>query len=253
MEARIDSQTERVRSRLWRARLQAVPFALRELGRYVRASVLREPDRREAALAFARRHARPGDAQSVLEALDRFAREDRFLMNVGPEKGMLLEDELRRIGGEARVLELGSFVGYSAILMARLLSDRGRIVSIDVSPEASEVSRAMAELAGVAKRVEFLTGSANERLDSIDEQFDLVFLDHWKDLYKPDMEKILARGLLAEGAVVVADNLGPMFGENPYLAWMQARPDFESRYVDGHVEYQTIEDGALVSRWRGRG
>jgi catechol O-methyltransferase len=247
-----ESDAARVRSRLWRARLQAVPFALRELVRYARAFVLREPDRREAALEFARRNARPGDPNGVLAALDRFAREDRFLMNVGPEKGTLLEEELRRIGPEARVLELGSFVGYSAILMARMLSDRGRIVSIDVSPEASEVSRAMAELAGVSKRVEFLTGSANERLDGIDERFDLVFLDHWKDLYKPDTEKILARGLLAEGAVIVADNLGPMFGENPYLEWMQARSDFESHYVEGHVEYQQIEDGALVSRWRGR-
>jgi catechol O-methyltransferase len=252
MERETDGAAGRVRSRLWRARMQAVPFALRELGRYLRASILRQPDRREAALAFARGNARPGDPDSVLAALDRFAREDRFLMNVGPEKGTLLEDELRQIGPEARVLELGSFVGYSAILMARLLSDRGRIVSIDVSPESSEVSRAMAGLAGVSKRVEFLTGSANERLDGIDEQFDLVFLDHWKGLYKPDAEKILARGLLAEGAVIVADNLGPMFGENPYLAWMQARPDFESRYVEGHVEYQEIEDGALVSRWRGR-
>ncbi len=237
---------------VWKARVQALPFALRELGRYVRATIRREPDRRQAALAFARRVARPGDPTSVLAALDRFAREDRFLMNVGPEKGVLLEQELQKIGPRARVLELGSFVGYSAILMARCLSDEGRIVSIDVSPESSEVSRAMATLAGLEQRIEFLTGPANECLDSLEGRFDLVFLDHWKDLYKPDTEKILARGLLVEGGVIVADNLGPMFGENPYLAWMQARSDFESRYVDGHVEYQTIEDGALVSRFRGR-
>ena len=62
----------------------------------------------------------------------------------------------------------------------------------------------------------------------------------------PEREQA-AIGLLVEGGVIVADNLGPMFGDNPYLAWMQARPDFESRYVEGHVEYQTIEDGALVS------
>ncbi len=237
---------------VWKARVQAVPFALQELGRYVRASIRREPDRRQAALEFARQIAERGNPVSVLAALDRFAREDRFLMNVGPEKGVLLEQELQKIGPRARVLELGSFVGYSAILMARCLSDEGRIVSIDVSPESSEVSRAMATLAGLEQRIEFLTGPANERLDSLEGPFDLVFLDHWKDLYKPDTEKILARGLLVEGGVIVADNLGPMFGENPYLAWMQARSDFESRYVDGHVEYQTIEDGALVSRFRGR-
>lgn len=106
----------------------------------------------------------------------------------------------------------------------------------------------MADLAGVGHRIEFLTGSASERIDELADPFDLVFLDHWKDLYRPDTEKLLARGLLAAGGVVVADNLGPMFGANPYLAWMQAHPDFESRYVEGHVEYQSIEDGALVSR-----
>lgn len=237
---------------VWKARLQALPFALKEGYRYLRARVRREPDRREAALEFARRFAKAGDPDSVLAALDRFAREDRFLMNVGPEKGLLLVEELGKIGSNARVLELGSFVGYSAILMARQLADSGRIVSIDVSPEASAVSRAMATLAGLEERIEFLTGSAMDVLDTLEGTFDLVFIDHWKDLYKADTEKILSRGLLAPGSIIVADNLGPMFGENPYLAWMQARPDFESRYVDGHVEYQTIEDGALVSRYRGR-
>jgi len=237
---------------VWKARVQALPFALKEGYRYLRAKVRREPDRREAALEFARRVAKAGDPDSVLAALDRFAREDRFLMNVGPEKGLLLVEELGKIGPHARVLELGSFVGYSAILMARQLVDSGRIVSIDVSPEASAVSRAMATLAGLEERIEFLTGSAMEVLDTLEGTFDLVFIDHWKDLYKADTEKILSRGLLAPGSIIVADNLGPMFGENPYLAWMQARPDFESRYVDGHVEYQRIEDGALVSRYRGR-
>lgn len=237
-------------SSLVNARLKAIPFAARELVRYLRAVILREPDRRRAALEFARRLAKPGDPASVLAALDRFAREDRFLMNVGPEKGKVLEAELTAIGPEARVLELGTFVGYSAILMARHLSGRGRIVSLDVSPEATEVARAMASLAGVGDRIEFRTGRAEQILDGVEGSFDLVFLDHWKDRYKPDAEEILARGLLAPNATIVADNLGPMFGENPYLAWMQAHPDFESHYVDGHVEYQDIEDGALVSRRR---
>ena len=144
------------------ARLKAIPFAARELLRYLRAVILREPDRRRAALEFARRHAKPGDPASVLAALDRFAREDRFLMNVGPEKGKVLEAELVAIGPEARVLELGTFVGYSAILMARHLSGRGRIVSLDVSPEATEVARAMASLAGVGDRIDFRTGRAEQ-------------------------------------------------------------------------------------------
>ncbi len=88
---------------VWKARMQALPFALQELGRYVRATIRREPDRRRAALEFARRVARPGDPASVLAALDRFARDDRFLMNVGPGKVVLLEQELRKIGPGAWV------------------------------------------------------------------------------------------------------------------------------------------------------
>jgi len=238
-------------SSVFTARMKALPFALQEGARWIRAWVRREPGRKDAALAFARKHAKQGDPASVLAALDRFAREDRFLMNVGPEKGPLLEEAVRAAGPNARILELGSFVGYSAILMARHLSSGGRLVSIDVDPESSAVARQMAALAGVGDRVEFVTGPSSERIESLDGRFDLVFLDHWKSLYKPDAEKLLARGLLAPGGVIIADNVGPMFGENPYVPWMQARPDFESRYVSGHVEYQTIEDGALVSRYRG--
>jgi predicted O-methyltransferase YrrM len=233
---------------VWSTRAKALPWALREAARAGLALLRREPDRREAALAFAREYARAGDPGSVLRALDRFARESRFLMNVGPEKGPWLEDEVRKIGPGARILELGSYVGYSAILLSRNLGAAGRLVSVDVSATASRIARQMAELAGLAERCEFVTGRSSDALATLDGPFDLVFLDHWKALYKPDMERILERGLLGPGAVVIADNLGPMFGENPYLPWMRARDDFDSTFVEAHVEYQAIEDAILVSR-----
>ena len=218
----------------------------------VRALLRRDPDRREAALAFAREHATPGAPESVLRALDRFARERRFLMNVGDEKGPLLEDLVRKAGPTARVLELGSFVGYSAILMAQHLEAPGRVVSIDASPTARRVASQMAELAGVGDRTEFHDGGSEVVIPTLAEPFDVVFLDHLKGLYRGDMERILEGGLLRPGAVVVADNLGPMFGENPYLPWMQARTDFESTLVDSHVEYSEVPDAVLVSHWKPR-
>jgi len=235
---------------VWSTRAKALPWALREAARAGLALVRREPDRREAALAFAREHAGEGDPESVLRALDRFARESRFLMNVGPEKGPWLEDEVRKIGPGARVIELGSYVGYSAILFSRNLGPAGRLVSVDVSASASRIARQMAQLAGLAERCEFVTGRSSEAIATLEGPFDLVFLDHWKTLYKPDMEQILERGLLGPGAVVIADNLGPMFGDNPYLPWMRAREDFDSTFVEAHVEYQSIEDALLVSRHR---
>jgi len=229
----------------------ALPFALSEAFRWLRAVLLREPERREAALSHARANATPGDPAAVLAALDDFARNQRFLMNVGNEKAPLLEQAVRKAGPAARVLELGTFVGYSAILFARNLGSEGRLVSVDVSPTSSRVAAEMAALAGLGDRIEFRTGKSTDVIDRLEEPFDVVLLDHWKGLYQQDMQRILERQLLRPGAVVIADNLGPMFGDNPYLPWMQARADFESDYVESHVEYQTIEDGVLVSRWLG--
>ena len=234
-----------------KTRIKAIPWALGEGVRFALAWLRREPGVHEAALAFAREHAKPGDPESVLGALDRFARERRFLMNVGDEKGPLLEGFVREAGPEARVLELGSFVGYSAIRIARHLEAPGRLTSIDVSERASRVSRQMAELAGVGDRVDFVRGKSTEVLDGIEEPFDVVFLDHWKGLYKPDLAKILERRLLRPGAVVFADNVGPLFGKNEYVPWIQQRADFQSEYVKSHIEYQDIEDAVLISHWSG--
>jgi catechol O-methyltransferase len=234
-----------------RTRIRAIPWALKEGRRFALAWLKREPPLHRAALEFARSHATPGDPASVLAALDRFAHEKRFLMNVGDEKGPLLENAVREAGSDCRILELGSFVGYSAILMARNLGSAGRLLSIDVSETSSRVSGEMTELAGLADRVEFLTGSSTDVIRTLLEPFDLIFLDHWKSLYQQDAQEILERALLRPGGTMIADNVGPLFGDNPYVSWMQARTDFESRYLKSHVEYGDIEDGVLISRFTG--
>ncbi len=233
-------------------RLRAVPVALRELGRTLVAALRREGNRLDAALRFAREHARAGDPDTVLAALDRFARERRMLINVGDEKGLVLDAELRRLGPHARVLELGCFAGYSAIRMARLLSPPGRVLSVEPSPTSVRVAREMVALAGVADRVEIRAGRSGDVIPTLEGPFDLVFLDHWKSLYLEDLQQLEARALLRPGSVVVADNVGPLFGAEAYLGYVRGCGRYDSRYVPGHVEYQeSIEDGIEVSVWRG--
>ena len=71
-------------------------------------------DRRLGALAHVRNNAEAGDAKAVLDALDDYAINHEFLMNVGPEKGPLLGSHVHSLPAGARVLELGCFCGYSA-------------------------------------------------------------------------------------------------------------------------------------------
>ena len=128
---------------VWSARARALPEILRELARTARAALRREGPRAEAALRYARQHAAAGDPDSVLAALDRFGREQRFLMNVGDEKGLVLDDLVRGVGADARILELGCFCGYSAIRIARLLGPAGRDLSHEVSERSVGVERGM--------------------------------------------------------------------------------------------------------------
>jgi catechol O-methyltransferase len=238
---------------VWSARARALPQLFQELGRTALAAVRREGPRSGAALRYARQHATAGDAGSVLASLDRFAREQRFLMNVGDEKGLVLDEVVASLAPAARVLELGCFCGYSAIRMARLLGGEGRVVSLETNPRSVAVARAMCELAGVAERVEIYHGSASELIPTLRGCFDLVFIDHWKDLYRADLERIEAAGLLRAGSVVVADNVGPLFGAEAYLSYVRECGRYDSRYVASHLEYHdALEDGLEISTWRGR-
>jgi len=196
---------------------------------------------------FVAQHARRGDPEDVLRTMDRFATEVRFLMNIGPDKGPLVRELLARLPRDARILELGAFCGYSSILLADTLGDAGRIVSIEVSAAAVEGARANVEFAGLADRVEIHHGGSTETIPTLEGSFDLVFLDHWKNLYKTDLEAIEANGLLRPGSLVVADNVGPLFGATEYLDYVRTCGRYDSENRVATIEYSSIPDAVEIS------
>jgi|TARA_B100000315_G_scaffold46722_1_gene41514 catechol O-methyltransferase len=232
--------------------MKALPWGLRIAARMLRARIRGEAALHDAVLEYVRCHAREGDPDAVLACLDRFAREKRFLMNVGDEKGPLLEELVASRGTQARIIELGSFVGYSAVLMSRLLGSPGDLFSVDVDQNATRVSSAVARHAGVGDRTTFLNGTLEQVLGQgthgLDRPFDIVFLDHWKSAYQADAQRLLEHELIAPDGIVIADNLGTMFGHNDYVDWMLARDDFESTFIDAHVEYSNLKDRVMISR-----
>ncbi len=200
---------------------------------------------------FVAEHARRGDPQDVLEIMDRFATEIRFLMNIGPDKGPLVRELLARLPGNARILELGAFCGYSSILLADTLGEEGRVVSVELSGAAVEGSRANVDFAGLSDRVEIHHGSSTNTIPNLEGSFDLVFLDHWKDLYKTDLEVIEANGLLHPGSIVVADNVGPLFGATEYLDYVRNCGRYDSENRVATVEYSSVPDAVEISVFRG--
>src|ERR671937_542969 len=97
-------------------------------------------------------------------------------MMVGPLEGRFL-DLLVRLTRARRVLELGTFTGWSSIAMASALEPGGTVVTCDVDPEAQEIARSYAEEAGVADRIDYRLGPGLETMQSLEGPFDLVFID----------------------------------------------------------------------------
>jgi catechol O-methyltransferase len=204
--------------------------------------------REAAAAAYVEANARPGDIDDVLAAIDTFAREKSMLVNIGDEKGELLDAAVRR-ANPARVLELGTYCGYSALRMARTAPD-AHIFSVEFAAANAEVARRIWAHAGVADRITCVVGTIGDggrTLDALADHgfsagnLDFVFIDHDKNAYLTDLQSILDRGWLHPGAIVVADNV-KVPGAPQYRAYMKEQQGKTWRTVehDTHVEYQSL-------------
>jgi caffeoyl-CoA O-methyltransferase len=124
-------------------------------------------------------------------------------MMVGQLEGQFLAELVRLIGAR-RVLELGTFTGYSSISMALALPPGGRIVTCDVDEETTAIAQRYAEEAGVRNHIDYRLGPALETISDLDGPFDIVFIDADKTNYVNYYDATLP--LLADDGVMVVDN-----------------------------------------------
>lgn len=207
-------------------------------------------DGREAAAAdFVEAHARAGDIDDVLATMDRYAYEKAFLVNVGDEKGALLDAAVRRSHSRL-ALELGTYCGYGALRIARA-APACRVISVELAEANAVVARRIWAHAGVDDRVTCVVGTIGDSgrtLAALEADHgvragavDFLFIDHDKNAYLADLTAITERGWLHPGSIVMADNVG-FPGSPRYRAYMREQQGKRWQTVEHrtHVEYQTL-------------
>ena len=127
------------------------------------------------------------------------------MMQIAPEQGAFMT-LLTRLIGARHAIEVGTFTGYSAISIARGLSDDGTLLCCDVNEEWTATARKYWERAGVDDKIELRIAPAIETLRSLPagERFDLAFIDADKPNYPHYYEEVLAR--LRPNGVILVDN-----------------------------------------------
>jgi catechol O-methyltransferase len=168
------------------------------------------------------------------------------MINIGDEKGAFLLSAVEQRSPKY-ALELGTFAGYSSILIANALITPGaRLISIDVSPNNANIATQMIHYAGVDanNKTTVWVGTATTHLRSIMktmlvDTFDFVFLDHDKGAYLSDLLYLMNNKLLSKGAVVVADNMIHP-GAPDYLNYVQSNTEtLKTILFSAHLEYST--------------
>jgi len=152
---------------------------------------------------YAEEHSSPPPELFARLAAETQEKSESPQMMVGRIEGNFLALLVRTLRAR-RVLELGTFTGYSSIAMARALPADGRLITCDVNEETTEIARRYAQEAGVVDRIDYRLGPALETVGGLDGEFDLVFIDADKVNYVNYYEATLP--LLAASGLMVVDN-----------------------------------------------
>ena len=184
--------------------------------------------------------------QAILDTIDHFGWNRAFLMNIGDEKGLLLENAIKEKKPK-NCLELGVYLGYSSIRILRNLKENSMLTSIEASNKYHRISQEIVFHSGLSNQWKLLKGKAKNVIPLLKEKYDFVFLDHWKDEYLSDLKALKSLELLNNGAVIFADNV-VLFNMEDYLSYVRNSSVFKSKFISTKREYSKTQlDGVEIS------
>jgi predicted O-methyltransferase YrrM len=179
-----------------------------------------------------------GPAQKRLREIEAH-NQNPYLPIIGPKKGVVLTQAISEFKPK-RILEVGTLIGYSAILMGKDLPADAEIVTIEIQPERAEQARKNIQTANIPPKVKVLVGNAKQVIPTLEGCFDMVFIDAGKTEYFRHLQE--AEGKLHKGSVVAADNVG-VFADRmlDYLDYVRCSGKYRSSF------FGFGEDGVEVS------
>ena len=147
-----------------------------------------------------------GIQDPVLEELERETHLRTSYPNMlsGPLLGGFLEMISTMIRPD-RILEVGTFTGYSAICLARGLAPDGRLYSIETDDERLELARTFFLKAGLSDKIHLVAGNALKEIPQLEGPFDLSFIDGEKEEYPAYFELVMEK--CRSGSIILADNV----------------------------------------------
>ncbi len=194
-------------------------------------------------------NAEKNNPKSILQIIDNFVLESgQFLMNVGPEKGEILKNYLLK-SEPNNVIELGTFIGYSAVLISSTIGEKSQLTSIDSDIHSIEIAKELINYAGLDRKVNLIHGSAEEIIPKLNFNADFVFIDHAKKKYLSDLKLLESEGIIVKNSVVFADNVGIFKDEMAeYFHHVRESGEYLSQNFSSKLEYRNnIYDAVEIS------
>ena len=172
-------------------------------------------------------------------------------MLTGTVEGRLLELLVHGIGAK-RILEIGTFTGYSALSMAAALPEGGHIDTLDIEPKHAEVAQRYFDRSPHGSKITLHLGPATETIEKLEGEFDLVFIDADKEGYDAYYEAVLPR-LSARGLIAIDNTLwsgrvlDPQDESTEKIAALNDKIAADDRVVAVQL---TVRDGVTLVRRR---
>ena len=191
-------------------------------------------------------------AIDILNLLDEIGKK-QFMPSIGPIKGKIISDIIRGYKPK-KILEIGSLYGYSAILIANVMSsydddDDIKVVTIEIDKNNGDIAKGNIKDAELLNRIELITGDALEVIPKLGYKFDLLFLDAAKDQYLQYLKLSEEANIIKNDAIIIADNVGISKNEMiDYLEYVRNSGKYKSKTIETTLEYsKDVRDAIEVS------